>query len=56
MSEPKDITRMGSEELGLLLAQQYQMLMQANGNVQAIVAELDKRKTTKAAEITVDGK
>ena len=55
MSESKDITLMCSEELGLLVAQQYQMVMQANGNIQAIVAELDKRKTTKEPEKTVDG-
>lgn len=55
MSEQKDITRMCSEELGLLLAQQYQMLMQANGNVQAIVAELDKRKTALPKEAEVNG-
>lgn len=43
---PKNIELddMTSEDLGLLLSQQWQMLVQAQNNINAITQTLDKRK------------
>lgn len=43
-TKPKTIETISSEELGLALPQQYQALIQAQQNIQAITQELDKRK------------
>lgn len=37
-------------ELGLLLKDQYDLLMQCRNNIEAIIAELNKRNNTKSAE------
>lgn len=55
--EQMDITKMDSSELGLLLGQQYQMVMQANNNIIAISNELKSRNNRpKQIEEVKDGK
>ena len=43
MEEQKDIKKMKSEEIGLLLSSQYDILFQAQANIRSLKQELEDR-------------
>ena len=42
-----NLDQMATEELGLLLQNEYEQLMQRQNNIRAITMELDRRKNTR---------
>lgn len=54
--EQMDISKMESERIALIMAQQYQMIMQANNNIMACTAELNKRLDKPIQVVTEESK
>ena len=42
-----NLDQMATEEIGLLLQNEYEQLMQRQNNIRAITIELDRRKNTR---------